>query len=179
MEIFQSVFQNIWRNRNCFKKNWIKILQESLHIISCSLKLYICYVLLPRRQTKIPWHQFLKRAYMYSYQKVAAGSILSRELKQRRRRRLRKRQLKSVLARVQTSSRLFHLVQFVKCWRICLELDSKRLYQSSGEAKEGRCLVLTSSKKTWDEAGSRRSRAATARSVHKEWWTYRVVVLPI
>ena len=85
---------------------------------------------------------------MYSYQKVAAGSILSRELKQRRRRRLRKRQLKSVLARVQTSSRLFHLVQFVKCWRICLELDSKRLYQSSGEAKEGRCLVLTSSKKT-------------------------------
>ena len=85
---------------------------------------------------------------MYSYQKVAGGSIRSRELKQRRRRRLRKRQLKSVLARVQTSSRLFHLVQFVKCRRICLELDSKGLYQSSGKAKEGRCVVFMSSKNT-------------------------------
>ena len=84
---------------------------------------------------------------MYSHQNVPGGSIYSRELKQRWRRRLRKRQLKSVFARVQTSSRLFHLVQLVKCWRICLEVDSKGLYQSSGEAKEGRCLVFTSSKK--------------------------------
>ena len=81
---------------------------------------------------------------------VAGGSIHSRELQQRRRRRLRKRHLKSVFARVQTSSRLFYLVQFVKCWRICLELDSKGLNQSSGEAKEGRCVVFTPSKNTWD-----------------------------
>ena len=32
-------------------------------------------------------------------------------------------------------------------WRICLELDSKGLYQSLGKAKEGRCLVFTSSTK--------------------------------
>ena len=85
---------------------------------------------------------------------VAGGSIYSRERQQRRRRRLRKRHLKSVFTRVQTSSRLFHLVQFVKCWRICLELDSKRLNQSSGEAKEGRCLEFTSSKKTRVRLGS-------------------------
>ena len=30
---------------------------------------------------------------------------------------------------VQTLSRLFHLVQFVKCWKILQELNSKRLYQ--------------------------------------------------
>ena len=105
---------------------------------------------------------------MDSHQNVPGGSIYSRELQQRWRRRLRKRQLKSVFARVQTSSRLFHLVQFVKCGRICPELDSKRLYQSPGEAKEGRCLVLTSSKNTWDSAVSRRSRAATARKCTKK-----------
>ena len=61
-------------------------------------------------------------------------------LKQQRRWLLKsipKRQLKSVFAQVQTSSRLFHLVQFVKFWRICLELDSTGVYQSSGKAKEG------------------------------------------
>ena len=39
------------------------------------------------------------------------------------------------------------LVQFVKCWQIFLELNSKRLYQSSGKEKESRCLVFTSSTK--------------------------------
>ena len=38
-------------------------------------------------------------------------------------------------ALVQTLSRLFHLVQFVKCWKILQELNSKRLYQSSGKEK--------------------------------------------
>ena len=37
--------------------------------------------------------------------------------KQQRRRRLRKRHLKSEFALPQTLSRLFHLVQFVKCWQ--------------------------------------------------------------
>ena len=40
---------------------------------------------------------------------------------------------------------IFQLVQFVKCWQIFLELNSKRLYQSSGKEKESRCLVFTSS----------------------------------
>ena len=38
------------------------------------------------------------------------------ELKQQRRRRLRKRQLNTYFALPQTLSRLFQLVQFVKCW---------------------------------------------------------------
>ena len=83
---------------------------------------------------------------MYSHQNVPGGSIYSRELQQRRRRRLRKRQLKCVCASSNFIA-FIHLVQFVKCRRICLELDSKGPYQSSGEAKEGRCLVFTSSKK--------------------------------
>ena len=71
------------------------------------------------------------------------------ELSQQRRRRLRKRHLKSEFARVlQTFPRLFHLVQFVKCWQMfLLELNSKRLYQSSGKEKESRCLLFMSSTK--------------------------------
>ena len=49
----------------------------------------------------------------------------SRELKQPRRRRLRRRHLKSEVALLRTLSRLFHLVQFVKCWQFFLELSSK------------------------------------------------------
>ena len=43
-------------------------------------------------------------------------------------------------ALLQTLSRLFHLVYFVKCWQMVLELNSKRLYQSSG--KEKKVVVL-------------------------------------
>ena len=63
-----------------------------------------------------------------------------RELKQQRRRRLQKRHLKSELAPIQTLSRLFHPVYFVKCWQMFLELNSKGLYQSSG--KEKKVVVL-------------------------------------
>ena len=48
---------------------------------------------------------------------------------------------------LQTLLGLFHLVQFDKCWQIFLELNSERLYQSSGKEKESRCLVRTSSTK--------------------------------
>ena len=64
-----------------------------------------------------------------------------------RRRRVRKRHSKSEFALLQTLSRLFHLVQFVKFWQMFLELNSKRLYQSSGKGKECRCFVFTSSTK--------------------------------
>ena len=66
----------------------------------------------------------------------------NRELKQQRRRRLQKRHLKSEFASLQTLSRLFHLVYFVKCWQVFLELNSKGLYQSSG--KEKKVVVLCS-----------------------------------
>ena len=71
----------------------------------------------------------------------------SRELKQQRQWRLRKRHLKGTVksqngitalgtvALLQTLPRLFHLVQFVKCWQFFVELNSKRLYESSGKEK--------------------------------------------
>ena len=80
-------------------------------------------------------------------QEPGRGRLNKRELKQKRRRRLRKRHLKSEFALLQTLSRLFQLVQFVECWQIFLELNSKRLYQSSGIEKEIGCLVFTSSTK--------------------------------
>ena len=49
------------------------------------------------------------------------------ELKQHRWRRLRKRHLKSEVALLQTLDRLFHLVQFVKCWQFLLKLNSNRI----------------------------------------------------
>ena len=64
-----------------------------------------------------------------------------RELKQQRRRPLQKRHLKTEFAPLQTLSRLFHLVYFVKCWQMFLELNSKGLYQSSG--KENKVALLS------------------------------------
>ena len=71
----------------------------------------------------------------------------NKELKQQRRRRLRKRHLKNEFALLQNLSRLFHLVQFVKGWQFFLESNSQRLYRRSGKGKESRCLVFSSSTK--------------------------------
>ena len=58
---------------------------------------------------------------------VLGKTILSyREHKQRRRRR--KSLLKSEFTLFQGSLLLFHPIQFVKCWRSFLELNSKGLY---------------------------------------------------
>ena len=40
-----------------------------------------------------------------------------------------------------------HLDHFVKFWQFFVELNSKRLYQSSGKEKGSRCLVFASSTK--------------------------------
>ena len=48
---------------------------------------------------------------------------------------------------IQILSRLFHLVYFVKCWQMFLELNSKRLCESSGKEKESCCLGFMSSTK--------------------------------
>ena len=92
------------------------------------------------------WHSHHRYHYHYHRPVVV---IIIRELKQRRRRRrqLRKRHLKSEFPLPQTLSRLFYLVQFVKCWHFFLEFNSKRLYRSSGKEKESHCLVFTSSTK--------------------------------
>ena len=57
--------------------------------------------------------------------------------------RLRKRLLKICFGAALKFIRFFHLVHFVKCWRIFLELNSKGLYHSSGKEKERGCLVFT------------------------------------
>ena len=78
---------------------------------------------------------------------VQSCCFAKKELKQERRRHLRKRQLKSVFALLHTLSRVFHHVQFVKCWRIFVELNSKGLYQSSEREKEGRLVFASSTKR--------------------------------
>ena len=57
------------------------------------------------------------------------------ELKQQRRRRLLKRHLKSKFAKIQTLSRLFHLVEF-KIWHIFQDLNSYRLFKIQEKKKK-------------------------------------------
>ena len=73
---------------------------------------------------------------------VIPNGVDSREVKQQWWRWLRKRHLKSELALLQSLSCLFHLVYFVQCWQMFLELNSKGLYQSWG--KEKKVVVLSS-----------------------------------
>ena len=69
-------------------------------------------------------------------------------------------------------------VQFVKCWQIILALNSKRGHQSSGEEKERRCLVFTSSTKReisvhfHVEVVQRRQRNAQKSVMHVPIWPY-------
>ena len=63
-------------------------------------------------------------------------TLISGSLKQQPRQRLWKRHLNNEVALPKTLSRLFQLVQFVKCWQFFLELNSKRLDRSS--EKDGR-----------------------------------------
>ena len=67
------------------------------------LKMVISFVCL------VPVHPFLSS--------MAVLYHVNKEREQERQRRLRKRHLKSEVALLQTLSRLFHLVQFVKCWK--------------------------------------------------------------
>ena len=73
---------------------------------------------------------------------VIPNGVDSREVKQQWWRWLRKRHLKSELALLQSLPCLFHLVYFVQCWQMFLELNSKGLYQSWG--KEKKVVVLSS-----------------------------------
>ena len=78
-----------------------------------------------------------------SARKVSLYIVNIRELKEQRRRRLRKRHLKSEFAPLQTLLRLFHLVYFVKCWQTFFELNSKGLYQILRKVKETmRCCFV-------------------------------------
>lgn len=63
---------------------------------------------------------------------IVCSSDDNSKLNHQRWRRLRKRHLKSEFRLPQTFLHLFHLIQFIKCWQICLDLNSTGLYRSSG-----------------------------------------------
>ena len=128
-----------------------------------------------KRVTPPPCKQALKPIAFLPFSLPLPSSLRKlpniREFKQQRRRRLRKRHLKSEFALLQTLSILFQLVQFVKCWHFFLELNSKRLYRSSGKEKESRCLVFTSSTKReirhfYDVVVQRRQRNVQKSVMH-------------
>ena len=102
-------------------------------------------------------HQWFTVRHQWFSVKDEIGSLSNNK-----RRRLRKHHLKSEFALPQTLSRLFHLVEFVKCWQIFLQLNFKGLYQSSRKEKE--VVVLCSRPRQNVKLGtfSRPSRATTA-----------------
>ena len=65
-----------------------------------------------------------------------------RELKQQRRQRLRKRHSKNEFALLQTLSRLFQLVQFVKFWQILCSSILKDCIKIQKKKKESRLRSL-------------------------------------
>ena len=70
------------------------------------------------------------------------------ELKQKRRRRLRKRLFKSKVALLQKRYRAYsNSFNSSNVDNFFLDLNSKKLYQSSGKENESRCRVFTSSTK--------------------------------
>ena len=78
-----------------------------------------------------------------------------------------KRHLKSEFEPLQTSetlSRIFHLVQFVKCWQFFLEL--KRLPSKLRNRKSSSCVHVLH--ETWNKAFSRHTRAVTAKKCSKK-----------
>ena len=100
---------------------------------------------------------------------------LKQQRRRRQRRRLRKRHLKSEVVLLQTLSFSFHLVQFLKCWKFVWELDSNRLYRSSGKKSKivVLCLPTSSTKREishflvvvvqWPQRNVQKSVAARAK----------------
>ena len=86
------------------------------------------------------WINFLRKL-------AALTSSFARELKQQRRRRLRKRYIKSEFALLQTLSRLFISFNSSNLGNFFWRWIHKRLYQSSEKEEESCCLVFTSSTK--------------------------------
>ena len=95
-----------------------------------------------KRTGELTWGPACKQPSHKEKASAKLSSRHSRQLKQQRRQRLRKRYLKSEVALLQTLSLLFHLVQFVKCWHFFLELNSKWLYRILGKEKESRLSLL-------------------------------------
>ena len=103
--------------------------------------------------------------FLYIWGKALSRNI--RELKQQRRRRLQKRHLKSEFALLQTLSRLFHLVYFVKCWQMFWSWILKDCIKGQGKKRKLLSCVPVLDK-TWIQALWRCSRTTTAKNVQKK-----------
>ena len=99
-----------------------------------------------------------------------------RDLYKQQRRQLPKRHLKSE----------FTLINFIaltpscllcQCWQMFLELNSKRLYQSSGKEKESRCLMFTSSTKREFRHFHLIVVQRRQKMYKKAWCTWKLLVL--
>ena len=89
----------------------------------------------------------------------------------------RKTSLKKYVRSASNFHALFPSCSIRQIWRFFLELNSNRLYQSSGKEKEGRCLAFTPS--TEREIRRRRAKMARKCTKLKAWCTCKVVVLLI
>ena len=90
--------------------------------------------------------------------------------------------LSGLFCRVHLKSylKLFHLVQFVKCWQFFLELNFKGLYQCSGKEKESHgFLFMSSTKHETRHFHTCRSAMMAKKCPKKAWCTCKVVVLPV
>ena len=100
-------------------------------------------------------------------QETTGSGDENRNFKQWRRRRWRKCLFKSEFMLFQNLSVLFHGVQFVKCWQIFLQLNSKGLYLSLKKELEKSLSCVNVLQKTWNWAFWRRGRATTANKCTK------------
>ena len=91
--------------------------------------------------------------------------------RRQRRRRWWNRLLKREFTLFKNLSLLFHVVQFVKCWCIFLEMNCNRLYLCLRKELQNRCLVFKYSTKRefrqfHVEVAQRRQRNVQRRVIH-------------
>ena len=91
--------------------------------------------------------------------------------RRQRRRRWWNRLLKREFTLLKNLSLLFHVVQFVKCWCIFLEMNCNGLYLCLRKELQNRCLVFTYSTKRefrqfHVEVAQRRQRNVQRRVIH-------------
>ena len=135
-------------------KEWISDSAPIIHVVSlaavfdlsCNVPLYQGAL---RDETKTAarrdyyYMPFVYHCFTSLFEFVRPRLSSKRVLKQQGRRRLRKRNLKSKLALLQTLSRLFHFIQVVgKCWQILCSWILKDCIKS--QEKKKKVVVLSS-----------------------------------
>ena len=82
------------------------------------------------------------KLFFFSFLSITRGQTFQGACKQQRPWPQRKRHEKSEFALLQTLSRLFHLVQFVKCSYFSLELNSEKTVSKFGQLQEKKTKVV-------------------------------------